>query len=108
MTTDGLPRPQNEPNPTPESAPPSGKVICEFCECVLGPSGEYMQLSPRAKELRALDDTLSTVRDELAAARSDLAEALRERDDARAEIARLTAPTDEGSNSRGQRLGISW
>jgi hypothetical protein len=110
MTTDGLPRTENTPpTPTPESGAPSGKVTCEFCQCVLGPSGEYMQLSPRAKELRAIDDTLSTVREELAASQRDLAEALRERDEANAEVRRLsTPPGEDGTNARGQKLGITW
>lgn len=106
---DGLPRNLNEPPtpPAPDVAPPTGKVTCEFCSCTLGPSGEYLQLSPRAKELRALEDTLDTVRGELAAAREDVAAALRERDEARAALATKNGE-DEGANSRGQKLSVKW
>jgi hypothetical protein len=107
MREDGLP--EGTP-PAPAKEPASvtlGKVECEFCGCMLGPSGEYMQLSGRAKELRALEDTLSTVRDELSASQSDLAEALRERDEARAALAAKENPPDD-VNARGQKLNITW
>jgi predicted RNase H-like nuclease (RuvC/YqgF family) len=45
------------------------KITCEFCECELGRSGEYVELSAKAKMLRKLKDeneklegTLATVR----------------------------------------------
>lgn len=106
MTTDGLPRSENEP-PAPPAPHVTGKIECEFCKCQLGPSGEYLQLSARAKELRALDDTLSTVREELAGAREDVAAALRERDEARAQLVAKETEGD-GANSRGQKLTIGW
>jgi predicted RNase H-like nuclease (RuvC/YqgF family) len=47
------------------------KITCEFCECELGKSGEYKQLSEAAKRYRKLKDeneklegTLATVRQE--------------------------------------------
>lgn len=47
------------------------KITCEFCECELGRSGEYKQLSDTAKRYRKLKDeneklegTLATVRQE--------------------------------------------
>ncbi len=109
MREDGLPEgaPPAPPAPAAQAAA-VGKVECEFCGCMLGPSGEYMQLSQRAKELRALDDTLSTVREELSHSQSDLAEALRERDEARAALAAMQHPEDDGSNARGQKLNITW
>lgn len=48
------------------------KITCEFCECELGRSGEYKQLSETAKRYRKLKDeneklegTLTTVRQEV-------------------------------------------
>ena len=48
------------------------KITCEFCECELGRSGEYKQLSETAKRYRKLKDdneklegTLATVRQEV-------------------------------------------
>lgn len=48
------------------------KITCEFCECELGKSGEYKQLSETAKRYRKLKDdneklegTLATVRQEV-------------------------------------------
>jgi predicted RNase H-like nuclease (RuvC/YqgF family) len=48
------------------------KITCEFCECELGKSGEYVELSAKAKMLRKLKDeneklegTLATVRQEV-------------------------------------------
>ncbi len=108
---DGLPRehdtpPTPAPEPTPAAA--SGKLECEFCKCQLGPSGEYLKLSDRAKELRALEDTLGQTNEKLAASQADLAEALRERDEARAEVRQLQNPEDGSRNARGQTLDLKW
>jgi hypothetical protein len=100
---DGLPRVLEEPTPAP--APASTKVTCEFCGCQLGPSGEYMQLSERAKGLRQLEDSLSTSQAETAAARANLADALRERDEARAALA---ARDKDAGREDGRTLDVKW
>jgi hypothetical protein len=64
-------------DPLAGAAPPSAepglraKTKCEFCECELGKSGEYMRLSDKARKLRkleeentALEGTIATLRHE--------------------------------------------
>lgn len=70
-------------NPVPTPAPdPRKKITCEFCECELGMSGEYKQLSDTAKRYRKLKDeneklegTLATVRTEVEDLKRKLEEA---------------------------------
>lgn len=80
--------PANDP-PRPDSR---RKITCEFCECELGMSGEYKQLSETAKRYRKLKDdneklegTLATVRQE----KEDLARKLEE-----------LKPKDRGGDSK--------
>lgn len=106
MTTDGLPRSEAQPKPEPA---PKSSIVCEFCECTLAPSGDFISLSARAKGLRDLEDSLDTANANLAKSQTDLAEALRERDEARAEVTRLSTPAeDNGENARGQKLHLTW
>jgi len=82
-----LPPSPDNPNPAlPEPArvaPARGPVRCEFCECPLAPSGEFTKLSPRAKELRDLEQTLTDERAKSAALETDNSTLRRERDEAR-------------------------
>jgi len=46
-------------DPAPTPAPPrSSKPVCEYCECVLTPSGEVFKMSDRAKQLRRQGETI--------------------------------------------------
>lgn len=70
------------PSPTPTPSERPGKITCEFCECELGRSGEYKQLSETAKKYRKLKDeneklegTLATVRQEVEDLKRKLEEA---------------------------------
>jgi len=45
------------------------KITCEFCECELGRSGEYKQLSETAKKYRKLKDENEKLEGELATCR---------------------------------------
>ncbi len=50
------------------------KITCEFCECELGRSGEYKQLSATAKRYRGLKDENEKLENELTAARQQVEE----------------------------------
>lgn len=83
-----LPNPNPVPVPSPSPEPARAhKVTCEFCECVLGPSGEYVSLSEKAKTLRKQSETIEALREELAEAARLQAETQRERDEARSQLA---------------------
>jgi hypothetical protein len=87
------------PGAPPVAAPPSpvplrAKITCEFCECQLAPSGEYLRLSDRAKAIRGLEEKIETLGADLELARVALATAARERDDARAQVTAATGKKD--------------
>lgn len=50
------------------------KVTCEFCECELGRSGEYKQLSDTAKRYRKLKDENEKLEGELTKTRQEVEE----------------------------------
>lgn len=54
------------------------KITCEFCECELGKSGEYKQLSETAKRYRKLKDENEKLEGELTKSRQDVATLQRE------------------------------
>jgi hypothetical protein len=41
-----------DPEETPVAGNSRKRITCEFCECVLLPTGEHTGLSPKAKEMR--------------------------------------------------------
>jgi hypothetical protein len=99
MSDDGLPRGENPPEPT------AAKLTCEFCGCALATSGDYFQLSDKAKAFRDQADIADQLRAELSAAQGLAAALERERDDARTELAARTAdpPVDVG-----RKLNLAW
>ena len=89
-----LPPDPGDPSP----APPvrrADHITCEFCQCTLAPSGEYIRLSDRAKELRDQGETIDRLRADLTESEAQIAEAGRLLDEARAHIARLEAPSNK-------------
>ena len=48
------------------------KITCEFCECELGKSGEYKQLSDTAKKYRKMKDDNEKLEGSLATARQEI------------------------------------
>ena len=84
------------PDPPDPSPAPTGRrqteVVCEFCECALTPSGEYIRLSDRAKELRGQGERIEALKAEIAERQTALDEAIRALDEARSKIAQLEAP----------------
>lgn len=79
-------------DPTPEPRPVPGapkKIVCEFCECVLAPSGDYVSLSAKAKGLRAQEETIAALNDQVSDITSERDQARRDLDDARAQVAAL-------------------
>jgi predicted RNase H-like nuclease (RuvC/YqgF family) len=59
-------------NPERERFP--NKVTCEFCECELGRSGEYKQLSDTAKRYRKLKDENEKLEQDLTKVRQECEE----------------------------------
>lgn len=46
-------------DPLPEPSPRRARsVVCEFCQCPLNQNGQSLELSPRALQLRDLEDDL--------------------------------------------------
>lgn len=83
-----LPDPNSSPAAVPVPAPRDSRMRkCAFCECVIGPDGEYMRLSDRARTLRDLEETIRTLE--------------KEKSLISAELAQLKAATREAAPSRG-------
>lgn len=61
------------PPDAPPVAPPirAPKVACEFCECQLTPHGDVLRMSDKARELNKLQDVITALKEQLAAARSE-------------------------------------
>jgi hypothetical protein len=76
----------------PAPRPRERHITCEFCGCALAPNGDYLRLSDRAKELRAQGETIDGLKEQLSLKDAETGEALRLLDEARADIARLSAP----------------
>lgn len=84
--------PPDPPEPAPSPAPRPKQIVCEYCQCQLTPSGEYITLSERAKGLRDQGERIDQLKGDLAAVQADLAEASRLLDEANAKIRTLEAP----------------
>jgi len=76
--------PPDPPEPPEPPAPTRRKLVCEFCECPLAPSGEFLKLSEKAKAFRHQDDRIDQLHADLVSVREDVTAALKERDEARA------------------------
>lgn len=75
---------ESRPSPAPKKA-----IICEFCECVLAPSGDYVSLSAKAKALRAQEETIAGLQGQVSSVLAERDEARRELTDAQAQITAL-------------------
>lgn len=73
----------------------SRKIVCEFCESELGPSGEYKRLSDKAKKFRDLEEKNDQLEMELTSARREITDLK----------TRLTA-SNPPANSQARRGGI--
>lgn len=100
-----MPEPLIPPDdPAPEPRPtgaPARKIVCEFCECVLAPSGDYVSLSARAKNLRKQEEAISALNDQIGELTDERDAARREVADALAKLAAL-----EREKSEAQRKGF--
>lgn len=68
--------------PAPEPTRGAKNIACDFCECSLTPSGDFLKLSDKAKQLRDQGETLEK-------ANAKILELTRELQEARNAIARL-------------------
>jgi len=65
---------EGSPNVPAREEPRTGKrITCDFCKCSLSPSGDYLKMSPEAKEMRDGAETLEKIRKELADANQKIA-----------------------------------
>lgn len=79
------PGPGDDPPPTPR--PVEGRrITCDFCRCSLAPSGDVLKMSAEAKTFRDQSDTIEKLRRDLELAAGDVQAAIKERDEARAQI----------------------
>lgn len=62
--------PPDAPPITPPARAP--KVTCEFCECQLTPAGDVLKMSAKARELNKLEDVITALKEQLAAARGEV------------------------------------
>lgn len=53
------------PAPARETESRPRRIVCEFCESELGPSGEYKHLSDRAKKLRKAEERIDELQAEI-------------------------------------------
>lgn len=82
--------PPDDPTPDPRPAPGAPKkIVCEFCGCVLAPSGDYVSLSDRAKGLRTQEEQISGLNATINDLTDERDQARRDLDDARAQVAAL-------------------
>lgn len=93
-----LPPDPPDPNrpPQPRDTAPS-QINCRFCQCVLTPSGDYISLSERARELRDQGETISDLQADLAAKDGEITELNRLLDEAKSKIRALETPTAKKS-----------
>lgn len=90
-----LPPSDPPPSPEPRAVPPRrGPIVCGFCECRLDSAGDVMRMSDTARAHVAAEDTIRTLK-------ADLAESARLLSDAEGKIRELTTPK---SGSAGLRL----
>lgn len=75
MAEDDLLPPESVAVVVPPAAPRSQRnITCEFCECVLAPSGDYIRLSEKAKELRKLEEKIEDLKSQLEKKDREIAE----------------------------------
>jgi FtsZ-binding cell division protein ZapB len=93
--------PPDDPTPDPGRpvAKPKQAIVCEFCECSLTPSGDYVSLSVKAKALRAQEETITALNDQI----SDLTD---ERDQARRDLADAQAATAALEREKNSKKGF--
>lgn len=72
----------------------SSRITCEFCECVLLPTGEHTGLSSKAKQLRDSESTIGKLNDKVTALTSEN-EALK------SELTSLRNPTEKKDKKWG-------
>ena len=84
--------------PDPLPAPPDpilpnrrAKIVCESCECELTPAGDALKISDKFRSFRTLGEKIDALKSELERAQTDLATAIRERDEARAQVPKRSA-----------------
>ncbi len=70
-------------------APPKRAIVCEFCECSLTPSGDYVSLSAKAKALRQQEEHIAALNDQISELTDERDQARRDLGDAQAAVAAL-------------------
>lgn len=73
-----MPEEQNptggEPRPEPAAPSPKKKITCESCDCVLAPSGDALELSPKYKKFRDAADEVERLKLEVTHLKGRIAE----------------------------------
>lgn len=70
-----------DPPAAPPAAPPGPKkLVCEFCECQLAPSGEVLRMGEAAKNYRKLGETIEAKDKEIRRLEGELQTVKTERD----------------------------
>lgn len=101
--TAGTPRGEGNEGNEPRGGRAPKKISCEFCDCDLTPSGNYVgDLSAKAKKYRDANADLERVREQLQSAKERITELETQLTEARN---RSTAPpTSEPSRSKGYTI----
>jgi len=90
------------PNPDDQPpAPTNARITCEFCQCVLTPTGGAFRHSERARTLRDQEEEIRRLKDALAQIEGASETIKRDLSAAQARIAELTAPATAGGKSSG-------
>lgn len=94
---------ENSPQPH-AGTTPHQKIICEFCQCKLAPSGEVLELGEKAKSFRdfpekqeKLQKRITELENELSNARTEI-ENLKKKD----------LPTEEGGDTHYRGVGVRY
>lgn len=69
-----IPPPGSESTITPTPISAHSRIVCEYCECQLAPSGQVMRRGPRATEFMALSDRIDQKEKEIAKQQTTIAE----------------------------------
>ena len=88
--------PEPSPSPTPAPARVRGSITCEFCQCTLGPDGNYLKMSDEARAYRDQAETIKQLKSQLADAQAATEAATRDLGTANATISEL-----RGKQARG-------
>ncbi len=97
--------PPDDPTPDPRPSPaPSKKIVCEFCECVLAPSGDYVSLSARAKGLRAQEEVITALNDQISDITAERDQARRDLDDVRGKLAAIERESTQKKGFLSRRI----